>query len=384
MLSVLILWLYISSVLSDPGPGTVLVLGGQELAGSATLTALLDAEFQVNTLNEDNPHYDYHELFENKVERIVCSRSSGLDGCVELQNLINSNSKVKAIVDFTSDNKELMEEAVRVLAPLSPDVYIFVSTAAVYDVSDNPQDPLKESDAVRPEDLQLQDTYNEKNVFGHDMLGSEEALIASGLPYVILRCGDLIGPRDTTLRWWQYQVWSEHFVLLDEAFPVHEDKQHLKFSMTYGDDLAKAVVSVINKGVMNEVYNIAMEKTFTLPHVLLELCIYFGNGDKCWADYHSAVDSYSLYPNNHMGMLDIEHAKTDLDFEASSWEDVLKDTITFYERARHNHTKERDMVLSRLNENVLSYLQSEQLIAAVMRQEGVEMENEPNIPSIEL
>ena len=47
---------------------------------------------------------------------------------------------MKAIVDLTSDNKELMEEAVRVLAPLNPDVYIFVSTAAVYDVSDNPQD----------------------------------------------------------------------------------------------------------------------------------------------------------------------------------------------------------------------------------------------------
>ena len=39
-----------------------------------------------------------------------------------------------------------------------------------------------------------------------DRLASEEVLIASGLPYVILRCGDLIGPRDTTYRWWQYQV----------------------------------------------------------------------------------------------------------------------------------------------------------------------------------
>ena len=50
-----------------------------------------------------------------------------------------ANSKVKAVVDFTSSKKELMEEAVRVLAPLNPDVYIFVSAAAVYDVSENPQ-----------------------------------------------------------------------------------------------------------------------------------------------------------------------------------------------------------------------------------------------------
>ena len=32
-----------------------------------------------------------------------------------------------------------MEEAVRILAPLNPEVYIFVSAAAVYDVSENPQ-----------------------------------------------------------------------------------------------------------------------------------------------------------------------------------------------------------------------------------------------------
>ena len=50
-----------------------------------------------------------------------------------------------------------------------------------------------------------------------------------------------------------------------------------------------------------------------------------------------------------MGILNIEHAKTDLDFEASSWDDVLKDTVTFYEKARHNHTKERDMGLWKIN-----------------------------------
>ena len=38
------------------------------------------------------------------------------------------------------------------------------------------------------------------NEFGDKMMAAEEVLVASGLPYVILRCGDLIGPRDTTYR----------------------------------------------------------------------------------------------------------------------------------------------------------------------------------------
>ena len=44
---------------------------------------------------------------------------------------------------------------------------------------------------------------------------------------------------------------------------------------------------------MNEVYNIAMEKTFTLPHYLLELCIYFGNGESCWADYTAVSNGFN-------------------------------------------------------------------------------------------
>jgi len=384
MLSVIILGLYISSVLADSD--TVLVLGGQGLAGSATLTALLDSKLEVNALNDDKAHYDYHDLFQDKIERIVCSRAAGLDGCFELQNFLKSKSKVKAIVDFTSSKKELMEEAVRILAPLNPEVYIFVSAAAVYDVSENPQQPLKESDAVRPADPDLKETFGENNVFGHNMLGSEEVLVASGLPYVILRCGDLVGPRDTTFRWWQYQVWTEHFDLIGAGFPVPSDYEHLPFSLTYGDDVGKAVVSVITKGVVNEVYNIAMEKTFTLPHYLLELCIYFGNGESCWADYTAEIPSYSLYPSNHMGTMSMEHAKVDLDFVASSWDDVLKDTITFYEKARHNHTKERDIVLSKLNENVVPYLRVEKLNDAVLKAEEkvVEVQSTPELNRVEL
>ena len=37
-------------------------------------------------------------------------------------------------------------------------------------------------------------------------LGAEEVLTESGLPYVILRSADTVGSRDTTHRWWQYQV----------------------------------------------------------------------------------------------------------------------------------------------------------------------------------
>ena len=70
-------------------------------------------------------------------------------------------------------------------------------------------------------------TWQDKLISLFGRLASEEALIASGLPYVILRCGDLIGPRDTTYRWWQYQVtWTSgfprgiwvHFLVFEETW----------------------------------------------------------------------------------------------------------------------------------------------------------------------
>ena len=46
--------------------------------------------------------------------------------------------------------------------------------------------------------------------YGHAKLGGEEVLVkqqaAGGFPWVSLRLADVIGPRDTTDRWWVYQV----------------------------------------------------------------------------------------------------------------------------------------------------------------------------------
>jgi len=249
---------------------------------------------------------------------------------------------------------------------------------------------LQESDAVRPTDQTLEENQSKlsEHEFGHNMLSAEEALVESGLPHVILRCSDLVGPRDTTYRWWQYQVWLEHFALLDIAIPVASGLKELQYSFTYGEDVGKAVISVLKKGVVNKVYNIAIEKLFTFPHFLLEMCIHYGNGNVCWADYNAAVDAYSLYPSNYKGTLSIERAKEDLDFVPTSWEDVLKDTTAFYQTAIHTHSKERDIVLSRLSENVVPDPLLDPLKKAVLGvgdDQTVEIQNErPNSNRVDL
>lgn len=336
--------------------GVILVLGGQGVAGSATLNALLDAQFEVTALNDNKNYFDYHELFNNRVESLACLRSAGLAGCFELQNYIQGSPKIKAVVDFTSSTKALMEEAVQVFGSLNPEVYVFVSAAAIYDVAIPLPAPIEEDDVKRPESVVMRESYNDKNTFGNNMLGSEEALKESGIPYVILRCADIVGPRDTTYRWWQYQVWSEHFDLIDTAFVVPNMLKDMRFSLTYGGDVGRAVVSAIQKGVKNQVYNIAMEKQFTLPHLLLELCKVFDNGEVCWADYTEAQETYTIYPSNHQGILSIARAREELGFEPASWDSVLSETVKFYSDARLKFTNERNTVLQKLGDNVIPYL----------------------------
>ena len=133
----------------------MLILGGQGLAGSATFTTLRDSSYHVTLVNNDKNYYDYHTLLDGDTDStatVVCNRPASLSGCFELQNFMSSNSKVRAIIDFTSSNGELMADAVAVFGPLEPEVYVFVSSAAVYDVSEYQEAPVKEEEGVRPED----------------------------------------------------------------------------------------------------------------------------------------------------------------------------------------------------------------------------------------
>ncbi|CAG7720176.1 unnamed protein product, partial [Allacma fusca] len=49
--------------------------------------------------------------------------------------------------------------------------------------------------------------------YGDQKLAGEEVLIennkATGMKFLIFRLADVIGPRDTTDRWWTYQMWIQ-------------------------------------------------------------------------------------------------------------------------------------------------------------------------------
>jgi len=108
---------------------------------------------------------------------------------------------------------------------------------------------------VRPDDKGFRDQLSTLYVYGNRKMEAEEELIIQrydhtdglpGIPFVILRLPDVLGERDTTYRFWLYQLWVRLAPLLP-ARPVTIPTFLLdqKNSFVYVEDVAKVVVDVV-------------------------------------------------------------------------------------------------------------------------------------------
>ena len=84
---------------------------------------------------------------------------------------------------------------------------------------------LKETDSVRPKSLEEEEQLREFDEYGDDKLSCEEILIQQqergGFPWVSLRFADVIGPRDTSPRWFFYHIWIKLYTNIREVVPFY-------------------------------------------------------------------------------------------------------------------------------------------------------------------
>jgi len=171
-----------------------------------------------------------------------------------------------AVVDFSAYDARSTREATTLLRH-KVDIYVHISTDSVYDVCDpeqRPVGPVREQDSIRPDDKGLREMLSTHHDYGHQKLEAEEELVIQrynhtdglpGIPYVILRLPDVLGPRDTTYRFWLYQLWLR----LGPLMPVHpvtipQFLVNQKNSFVFVDDVTKVVVDAVEVGAGNELY----------------------------------------------------------------------------------------------------------------------------------
>ena len=171
-----------------------------------------------------------------------------------------SVGRFDAVVDFSAYSARAIREATTLLRHKAH-IYVHISTDSVYDVCDPDRraaGPVREEDSVRPDDKGLRDLLSTHHDYGHRKLEAEEELVTQrynhsderlGIPYVILRLPDVLGPRDTTYRFWLYQLWVRLAAVLPER-PVTIPKFLVdqENSFVFVDDVAKVVVDAVEAG----------------------------------------------------------------------------------------------------------------------------------------
>ena len=196
--------------------------------------------------------------------------------------------------------------------------------------------PSREGDAIRPRDPRERHEFNIADYYGHQKLGCEEVLQnerkLNGINYVSLRLPYVIGPRDTTNRFWNYQIWLLTHQLDGSLGPVHLNPNKNKLiSFVYSEDVSDLVVKLleVELDVYNEAYNVAFEPV-TLEVFLgimaesLGVDVVFNRTDE--ANLH-------WYPPMSHGVMNTTKVVEKLNWKPSVLEVAIKSSCEFYQTA---------------------------------------------------
>lgn len=236
------------------------------------------------------------------------------------------------------------------------DRYIYISTDSVYEVSEHKAGPSREEDSVRPVSATERDRLNQLDSYGNHKLEIEEFLKAErekgGIPYVFLRLPDVLGPRDSTLRWWKYQLWIEFQRQLSTPIPIPKRIADLYTSYVYVKDVGKAVELVLKLNVQDEIFNIGFDEPKRLEDLLRAIAINVGVSESQMSELLNKKGEGGELPSGEFGFpsvfrgpIDCSKAKKQLQFEAADWSAAIRDTTEFYQRAIIGFPDERDEVV---------------------------------------
>ena len=335
----------------------ILVFGGNGFIGSETVRRLLDKGDEITIVNRGNWYFDSSERIKPFVKaHFLCDRDKLLK--VDCEELLTSGY-YDAVIDFSSYNARQIKQVVDILHG-RVGVYIYISTDSIYEVCEkNHSGPSTEEDAVRPKSPKKRLELKREEKYAHDKLACEEVLEqeskSGGFPYVALRLPDVIGPRDSSLRFWTYHLWIRIHKAIEHPVHMPSGVSDVKFSLIHVEDAAKAIEKVLDVGpaAHNQAINLAFSEHFTLKKLLRDIADelrvdeleFLSDDDSTW---------YS-YPTVTKGPLNINKAKIILGWEPMTWESALDSLSSFLEGAmtEGKFVKEREMLLADFFESIV-------------------------------
>ncbi|XP_052792287.1 uncharacterized protein LOC128226451 [Mya arenaria] len=320
---------------------TILVFGGNGMLGASTVERLIQENHTLVLVNRGNWYWDTGKSVRPHVRHLQCDRMQSLQRCAGLQHFIwslDSPPMFDAVIDFSAYHAFEISEALNMMNGKIKR-YIYISSDSVYEVCNKSHSGFtREDDAVRPEAKVDRERYSANDDYGNRKLECEEVLRSQadsgGIPYVALRLPDVVGTRDNTYRWWIYQLWVRLARYLDTPLSVPRRHWNQPMSLVYAADVAQTIIDVISWGekVDNQVFNLAMDETPTLVNFLHHLMDAL-DMEKMKIEEDDREDAFHLYPSVRLGPVDTNKAKKLLNWQPTSWKDVVDLTVKFYEDA---------------------------------------------------
>jgi len=278
------------------------------------------------------------------VKHVRYSRKQSPEECVELVKLMSSIDKIAAVIDFSAYRPLELRRFVEFVCGKCQ-LYVLISTDSVYDVCLEKchSGRVLETDAVRPSLESDSYKYSCRDKYGHQKLCCEEylhqqSLCPGRIPYLVFRLADVIGPRDSTNRFWQYLLWLKLCLHHEIPFYFREVDRNKLISLCYVKDVATLLAHCSHYYALHShlltadccCYNLAADESITVKDVIKLMCNELAPNKEVKICYTTSQNVPQILPSVSCGPISAAKANTVLGWSPTSLSNAIKDTVHFY------------------------------------------------------
>ena len=284
----------------------ILVTGSKGQLGSE-MVALQAQETQHQWFNLDINELDITD--KNAVEQFVLSNKiDGIINCAAYTNVDKAEEDVALCYKVNRDAPQYLAQAIEKVGGF----IIHISTDYVFDGTNNI--PYTEQDKPNP-----------VTIYGKSKIEGEQYVCESCKQHIIIRTA------------WVYSSYGKNFV--KTMIKLGKEKPSLGVifdqigSPTYARDLAKAIITIVNQGIIPGIYNFSNEGVISWYDFTKHIH-QLANITSCEVAPIHTADYPTLAQRPHFSVLDKTKIKNTYNIEIPYWRDSLEECIQLLEQQK--------------------------------------------------
>lgn len=282
----------------------ILVTGSNGQLGSE-MVALQPQETHHQWFNLDINELDITD--KNAVEQfVVNNKIDGIINCAAYTNVDKAEEDVALCYKVNRDAPQYLAQAIEKVGGF----IIHISTDYVFDGTNNI--PYTEQDKPNP-----------VTIYGKSKIEGEQYVCESCKQHIIIRTA------------WVYSSYGKNFV--KTMIKLGEEKPSLGVifdqigSPTYARDLAKAIITIVNQGIIPGIYNFSNEGVISW-YDFTKHVHQLANITSCKVTPIHTADYPTLAQRPHFSVLDKTKIKNTYNIEIPYWRDSLEECIQLLEQ----------------------------------------------------